>query len=365
MTRRLSSKNRRAQIVEAALRLLGEVPLERLTTRLVAREVGVSQPALFRHFRSRDALLVAVVEQARARMGELAARALDCDDPLAALETLVRGLFEFVTEHPGLPRLLFFDVAGRADAAYHRPLRSLVSMQAALVTEFVRQAQAQGAVHAEVDPERAGFLLTALIQGVLARWQHDGHERNLAGDATDLLALWTTAVAGGAPRRREPSEARPSAARQVLAALDVRPLLAKGQDPLGAILAALDSVPSGGALEVLAPFRPVPLLTLLQAKGHGVEDERLESDLVRVTIRRDVCEPVLDLTELEAPEPLERVLAASEQLAPGGQLVARMPRVPKMLLPHLAERGLAWRVLESSDGTALLHLHREGATDAG
>ena len=39
-------------MVEAALRLLGEVPLEGLTTRLVAAEVGVSQPALFRHFRS-------------------------------------------------------------------------------------------------------------------------------------------------------------------------------------------------------------------------------------------------------------------------------------------------------------------------
>jgi AcrR family transcriptional regulator/uncharacterized protein (DUF2249 family) len=356
VTKRLSSEDRRAQVVRAALRLLGEVPLEKLTTRLVAREVGTSQPALFRHFRSRDALLVAVVEEARSSMGRLAGRTLELDDPLVALKALVHGLFEFVAEHPGLPRLLFHDVTGHGEAPYHRPLRLMVSMQAALVGQLVRTAQERGAVHPAADPERAAFLLTALIQGVLARWQHGGRESDLRRDAADLIALWSAGVAAGAPARAEADESPPPAQLQALSSLDVRPLLAAGTDPLDAILAALGRVESGGVLEILVPFRPRPLLTLLAAKGHGVSDESLGADLVRVTIRRDDGAPLLDLRRLEAPEPMERILAASAELGPGDRLVARMPRVPKLLLPHLADRGLAWSVLESSDGTALLHL---------
>lgn len=365
MSKRLPSEDRRAQVVQATLRLLGEVPLEKLTTRLVAAEVETSQPALFRHFRSRDALLVAVVEEARSTMGALAARTLELDDPLVALETLVRGLFEFAAVHPGLPRLLFHDVTGRGDAPYHRPLRLMVSMQASLVENLVRTAQERGAVHPDTDPKRAAFLLTALMQGVLAQWQHGGRERDLSRDAADLISLWTAGVAAGAPVRAEAGEGPETSARCALASLDARPLIAAGRDPLEAILGALDGVERGGVLEIVAPFRPVPLLTLLRGQGHGVDEEGLPGDLVRVTVRRGDEAPLLDLRGLEAPEPLERILAASAELLPGARLVARMPRVPELLFPHLTRRGLQWSVLESLDGTALLQVRRAGERHEG
>ena len=50
-------------------------------------------------------------------------------------------------------------------------------------------------------------------------------------------------------------------------ALDVRPILAAGGDPLELILAASASVPVGGALDLLAPFDPIPLYGVLQARG--------------------------------------------------------------------------------------------------
>ena len=45
MSRRLSSDARRSQIVQSALALLAGTPVVRITTRQVAHELGVSQPA--------------------------------------------------------------------------------------------------------------------------------------------------------------------------------------------------------------------------------------------------------------------------------------------------------------------------------
>lgn len=341
-----------------ALRLLGEVPLEALTTRVVASEVGVSQPALFRHFRSRDELLVAVVERARAEMGGLADRVLREEQPLRALESLVRGLFAFAREHPGLPRLLFFDVSAREEAPYHAPLRLMVSMQSKLVAELVRKAQADRVIDAGCDPERAAFLLTALLQGVLAQWQHGGRERDLSADAEDLFELWSSAVAQGRPARRGALRPEAGRERRPLARLDARPLLESGEDPLDAILSALDDVEPGGALELLVPFRPRPLLTFLESRGHGLTDERLDEELFRVTIRKDDPRSLLDLREHEAPVPMERVLVAVTELGAGDNLLARLPRVPRLLFPRLEERGLTHAVQESVDGTALLLVRR-------
>ena len=85
MSGRSQSTSRREQIVVATLELLGSTPLGDLTTRQIAKRIQVSQPALFRHFRSREQLLVAVVEHARASLGELAAAVLTRANPVEAL----------------------------------------------------------------------------------------------------------------------------------------------------------------------------------------------------------------------------------------------------------------------------------------
>ena len=53
-------KLERSQILEAALRLLNEVGVNQLTTRRLAEELGVQQPALYWHFKNKRALLDAM-----------------------------------------------------------------------------------------------------------------------------------------------------------------------------------------------------------------------------------------------------------------------------------------------------------------
>ena len=67
---------------------------------------------------------------------------------------------------------------------------------------------------------------------------------------------------------------------------------------------------------------------------------------------------MLDLLDLEPPEPLQRILEEVEQLEPGDILVARTPRNPRMLLPRLVDRGVEHAVVEAPDGTALLRVER-------
>ncbi|MFQ5698684.1 MAG: DUF2249 domain-containing protein [Myxococcota bacterium] len=68
----------------------------------------------------------------------------------------------------------------------------------------------------------------------------------------------------------------------------------------------------------------------------------------------------LDLRDLEAPEPLRRILEAVAALGPGDSLVARTPRYPRMLFGQLEKRGLEWEAREESDGSATLSIRRPG-----
>lgn len=68
---------------------------------------------------------------------------------------------------------------------------------------------------------------------------------------------------------------------------------------------------------------------------------------------------VIDLRGLEVPEPMERTLLACTQLNPGEEFLAHYPHVPNPLLPHLEARGMAWRVFEEADGSALVLIRKQ------
>ena len=67
---------------------------------------------------------------------------------------------------------------------------------------------------------------------------------------------------------------------------------------------------------------------------------------------------IVDLRDLEAPEPMEKVLLACSRLDAEEFFLARLPRVPTMLFPHLDARGLNWWVHEEEDHSALLLIRK-------
>jgi AcrR family transcriptional regulator len=160
----------RQRILAAAEMVFSREGLRGATTREIAREAGVNEVTLFRHFRSRDLLLGAVME--RGTLGTTdALRALpswevDLRTGMMAYARMLSGRFH---QHEALCRAfvaeanLLADVVRRAIARMARFTRSHAAGQ-------IRVAQKAGLVRADVDARLAADILTdALIAGALRR----------------------------------------------------------------------------------------------------------------------------------------------------------------------------------------------------
>lgn len=73
-----------------------------------------------------------------------------------------------------------------------------------------------------------------------------------------------------------------------MARLDVRPMMAEGKEPFGAIMATVAGLEDGEDLELLAPLDPIPLYQVLRARGFAHETEPLGEGDYRVVFRREV-----------------------------------------------------------------------------
>ena len=170
--------------------------------------------------------------------------------------------------------------------------------------------------------------------------------------------------------------------------LDVRPDLREGREPFSRIMAARHEIPEGGALRLRAIFEPVPLYVVMAKQGFDHWTERLADDdwIVWFYPRPSYDEPgrpdasvaidpppadtavdageavvVLDVRGLEPPEPMVRTLAALETLPRDSTLLQINERVPRFLLPKLAELGFSHEVRVQEEGVVRVFIRRTSA----
>ena len=181
---------RRAEIARAALDLAAEVGPAAVSTGMIAARLGISQPALYKHFRNKRDIWAGIGEEIAARIAANLARARsEAAAPVARLRRQVLDHLRLIGEIPALPDIVL--LRGHDDS--FAPLRARIldamsDFHARLVEEVAR-AQDTGAFAPDIDPEDAASLLMGLIQNLVLRMTLSGRPGDMAGDGERMLNL--------------------------------------------------------------------------------------------------------------------------------------------------------------------------------
>ena len=171
MSGRQSAEERKVQIVAEVLRLADEIGPDRLSTTDVARAVGVSQPAIFRHFPTKGALWLAVAEAIADRLQRAWAEAeAGATGPHARLKALIGAQLSAISETPALPSILFSRELQVDNQALREVFRGLLGAFQGRLVAVIGDLQTAGDLKHDVSPEDVAILLTSLVQGVAIRW---------------------------------------------------------------------------------------------------------------------------------------------------------------------------------------------------
>ena len=126
----------RHEVKQAALRQLAESGPAAVSVSAIGKQLGVSGPALYRYFASRDELLTELVIDAYRDLADaLSAAALNAPEPgpRARLETLARAYRSWALAQPHRYRLLFGPPLPGYDAHAQRLVQASHAAMAALV----------------------------------------------------------------------------------------------------------------------------------------------------------------------------------------------------------------------------------------
>jgi AcrR family transcriptional regulator len=206
--KRLAADERRAQLIDTAMRLFSRNGFSGTTTREIALAAGVNEAIIFRFFPHKDDLYAAILERKSAEactdawVDELQAAAASGDDE-AVIRIVVTHLIEHQRRDPVFTRLMLHSALDNHSFAQQYRDRHFAPVHLFLL-EYVAERQRDGSFRAG-DPH-------AIVRAILGVPVHHGlvetllPDRNIAfGD--DAIDVYTTFILGGL--RTVPSSAAP------------------------------------------------------------------------------------------------------------------------------------------------------------
>ncbi len=188
-------EQRKLEIIQSALSLAAEFGVKKATTQAIADDVGIAQATVFRHFKTKDAIFAEAISWlANNLFGVLASSYSTEADADIRLKLLISRQLKFISQHKGVPRLLFSDRLHLESPTLKQAVQEIMLRYTNKVTSLLEEGIESGCFRADLNANKTAGYIAALIQGLMMRWSIFDFDFDLEKEADELYSFINNAV---------------------------------------------------------------------------------------------------------------------------------------------------------------------------
>ncbi len=183
--------SRKEQILQSLAHMLEAAPGGRITTAGLAREVGVSEAALYRHFPSKAKMFEGLISFIEDAIFSRINRITEEGSAAAQVEQILTLMLAFTERNPGITRLLTGDALTGENERLHQRIQQFYDRVENQVKQVLRDAEFKEGLRTIATPTITANLLLAVVEGRIAQFVRSGFKQKPSQDwpaQWDLLA---------------------------------------------------------------------------------------------------------------------------------------------------------------------------------
>lgn len=193
--RHLPAAERRVIIIETVIKLAGEQNPSNITTAAIADQMCLTQGSLFRHFSNKNAIFEAVMEWVAEHLLSRIEKAIEAQpSPLKALEGMFMAHVDFITEHPGIPRILSCELQRAEETGTKQIVQTLLHRYGEHLDLLLKKGKTCGELDKELDSDAAGTLFLGTIQGLVMLSLIAGDVNQMKPRAKKVFAIYQRGI---------------------------------------------------------------------------------------------------------------------------------------------------------------------------
>jgi len=192
--KRQSTLVRREQIIEASRKLIMKYGSEHVTVRRIAAEIGISEGALYRHFKSKREVLLFLIRHIEENLiGDLQKRS-PAKNILGTLKSTLRNHLSSMEQRKGMSFLVIAEIISLGDKGLNKRVLEVLSKYISNIKKLLLEGIKTGEIRKDIDPEMVATSFFGTMQGLITIWSLGNYNFVLEKKFSPLWDLFQQAI---------------------------------------------------------------------------------------------------------------------------------------------------------------------------
>ncbi len=179
---------RQQEIIDVALMLINEKGIQGLTMKNLSREIGISEPAIYRHFENKIQILLAILDLFRESTREIFEKELHSGiSATEKIEHLFTRHFERFANNPSLVSVIFSEELFRGEPLLMQKIAEVIDKNASILTQIIQQGQQNGEIRDDISADHLAVTVMGSLRLFVKIWQFSGYRFSIKEDGGKLL----------------------------------------------------------------------------------------------------------------------------------------------------------------------------------
>jgi len=183
--RRKPVSQRKEEVFLIISQIIAEKGLSEVSTTEVAKRLGVSQPAIYKYFKSKDEMIIYFLENLKEQLSDIIKKAKKEKDTEKRLRRIYTEHFKLLERTKILPRVVFSDVIHIGKKEKKEKLKEVVNMYREGIKEILQEGIKKGEIKS-IDPEVGARFFIGSILSTTLFWMLNNMEKSITDETESL-----------------------------------------------------------------------------------------------------------------------------------------------------------------------------------
>jgi AcrR family transcriptional regulator len=193
--RRKSTAIRKQQIIDAARKLIIRKGSEHLTVRAMAKEVGLTEAAIYRHFKSKREILSFLMNHIMDTMlHDVERTTTENASSLDTLDQTLKHHMSDIEQRKGMSFQIIAEIISLGDKKLNKDVYEKLNLYVDRLEHLLSEGARRGHIRDDIDFGSSALLLFGMIQGLANIWALSGYSFDLSAKYESLWTIYKHAV---------------------------------------------------------------------------------------------------------------------------------------------------------------------------
>jgi len=190
VTRKIEKLSTKEKILKVGAEIIVKEGLRKFTAKNIADKLGITDAAIFKHFRSMDEIILEIIERYVSRCSQSAIDAVEKGRTVKEkLELLLRSHIDVLEETRGAVPVLCFELSRSEDIKFKKILGEFVESYKSKISKIIEDGQMEGSIRKNLDPEDIAMFFIGSIQAKVFAYVISNREGKIIEDPDQFISV--------------------------------------------------------------------------------------------------------------------------------------------------------------------------------